>query len=83
MNDDPFVRARAIAKLPLLHQPSIQEKEVLGATFGGFVRLRAVVGALSWISVDRMRLLRGREPRGAGGLQDGFIEAMAREGGEP
>jgi hypothetical protein len=61
---------------------NISKKEVGGEAFGGFVRLRAVVGAFYWISFDGMRVLRGREPRGADELRDGFIEAMAREGSE-
>jgi hypothetical protein len=81
MNDDPSVRALAIAK-GLVRTKRVSKKEVVGETFGGFVRLRAVVGAFYWVSLDGMRVLRGREPGGADELQGGFIEAMARAGSE-
>ena len=61
---------------------NVSNKEVVGETFGGFVRLRAVVGAFYWVSLDGMRVLRGGEPGSADELQDGFIEAMARAGSE-
>lgn len=81
MNDDPSLRALAIAK-GLVRTNRVSKKEVVGGTFGGFVRLRAVVGAFYWISLDGMRVLRGQDPGGADELQDGFVEAMARAGNE-
>lgn len=81
MHDDPSARALAIAK-GLVRTNRVSKKDVVGETFGGFIRLCAVVGAFYWVSFDGMHVLRGPEPRNADELQDGFIESMLRAGGD-
>jgi hypothetical protein len=68
--------------LALIRTKRVPDSEEAAETTSRFLRLRAILGAFYWVSLDGRRVLRGDRPDRADELQPGFIDAMVRAGRE-